>query len=374
MFYARPARVAYYSDSANDSSFRYRCYAMADTLNEPTSVSASWFHGADGPVLEEVFVDSSVVVIHRSHYSADLDHLIGLARRHGVPVLFDCDDLMFEPELLPLVMSTLAQPMAGAPDVVWNTWFPLFARLRSTALLCDGFIGSTAQLDAEAETSLGLPGRVVPNFLTRDQLEYSDDLVRARAATGFARDGRFTIGYFSGTPTHVKDIALTSGALRELLAKRRDVKVRLVGYMTAEQAGLGGFERQVEELGYTDYVNLQRLIAETELTIAPLQDNRFTRCKSELKWFDPAAVAVPTLVSPTASMTAAVRDGVGAIVVPPGGGGGALADGIGNYQDNGRRIGEAARAAVAARQEPTRLARTILDGLGLDADVEPASD
>ena len=56
-------------------------------------------------------------------------------------------------------------------------------------------------------------------------------------------------------------------------------------------------------------MNLQRLIAEVEINIAPLQDNLFTNCKSELKYFEAAITGTITVASPTYTFSRAIVDG-----------------------------------------------------------------
>jgi len=48
-----------------------------------------------------------------------------------------------------------------------------------------------------------------------------------------------------------------------------------------------------------DFANLQREIGAVEVNLVPLQDNPFTNCKSELKWFEAAVVGTLTVASPT---------------------------------------------------------------------------
>lgn len=368
MFYRRRRKVAYYSEEPNDSSFRFRVYNMAAALNDADiDVSASWFYRSDERLLEDVFTSADVVVVHRSRYTAELDHLIGLARRKGIPVLFDCDDLVFDPTAIPLLLRSLAQQMSwdGRDLNPWDIWHSIVSRLRATAELCDGFIGSTAVLANEAATVLGRPAAVVPNFLSTEELSYSDKVVAARDVAGRLSDGRIHLGYFSGSPTHVRDLGIAAEALRKVLASRRDVVVRIAGYMSIIDAGLEGFESQVEEVPFTDYVNLHRVMAETEVNIAPLQDNRFTRCKSELKWFDAGIVAIPTLASPTTSMASAVHDGVDALLVADDDWADALIGVLDDYDGFAKAVGVQARETALSRYQPHQNVGAILSALEL---------
>ena len=55
-----------------------------------------------------------------------------------------------------------------------------------------------------------------------------------------------------------------------------------------------------------NWVALQKSIAEVDVNIAPLQENAFTNCKSELKYFEAAIVGTWTIASPTVPFAAAM--------------------------------------------------------------------
>jgi len=206
---------------------------------------------------------------------------------------------------------------------------------------------------------------VVPNFLTKEQVDYSIELVEARIASGEARDGRLHVGYFSGTPTHNRDFALVHTALRDLLDAHPEVTLRLVGYLELKGTALDQHRGRIDWVPFTDYLNLQRLIAQTEVNIAPLQDNRFTNCKSELKFFDAGAVAIPTLASPTFTARSAITDRVDGLLVGSDEGGEALEQIVSDYEGQGRALGQAAHRSVLERYRPEQQLAAILAALDL---------
>lgn len=368
MFFRGPRRVAYFADTPNDSSFRFRAYSMAKALDDADiGISSAWFYRADGRVLDEVFTEADVVVVHRSEYRPELDHLIGLARRKGIPVLFDCDDLVFDETAVPLIMTTLGQPMSHSGHGVdlWAIWYAMISRLAATARLCDGFIASTEALASQARDLLQVPAAVVPNFLTDEELDYSQAVVEARDSVGRQRDGRLHIGYFSGSPSHINDLAIAGEALRAVLRRHRNVHVRIAGYMSVRDAGLERFADRVDVVPFTDYVNLHRVIGQTEVNIAPLQNNRFTQCKSELKWFDAAVVGIPTLASRTESMVAAVEHGVDGLLLADHQWEDALEAVVTDYDGKGRRLGDTARQVVLERYRPSANVEAIVSAVGL---------
>ncbi len=346
MFRRSPVKVAYFYTSPDSSTFRYRCYTMAQTLNENfDDVSASWFHAADKHHLATVARESDVIVICRTKYTAELAQFVLIARQNGARVLFDCDDLVFDPGST----AHIVQSVDGYEtrneivlDDMWNLWFSYVGRIRASLMLTDGMIVTNPYLADRAHKTVDLPISVIPNFMSTEQADFSRELVRRRGYSGDRRDGCISLGYFSGTPTHNKDFALIGGALARLMDKNPQVRLRVVGYLELKGTVLAPFEKRIDWCAFTDYVNLQTLIAETEVNVAPLQDTRFTNCKSELKYFDAAAVAIPTLASPTYTMATAIEDNVTGMLVANDGWDAALDWIVNNYDTAGIEMGRAA--------------------------------
>jgi glycosyltransferase involved in cell wall biosynthesis len=61
---------------------------------------------------------------------------------------------------------------------------------------------------------------------------------------------------------------------------------------------------------------LQREIGQVEVNLVPLQDNVFTNCKSELKWFEAAVVGALTVAAPTYSYRHAIEHGENGWLAP----------------------------------------------------------
>lgn len=303
----RKRRVAYFYELPDTSTFRYRVYNMVQVLNElDEDVSASWFCRADYARLDVVLAQSEVLVICRARYDDQLASMVSRAKRHGCRVVFDSDDLVFDTNYAHLLACTLDQDLA-APDT-WDRWFAYIGRIAATARLCDRAIVTNDYLADRARESLGREVRVVPNFINREQLALSSAILAGKRASRYARDGRIHIGYFSGSPSHNRDFAIVADVLAKLLAEDPRLRLRIVGFLEPG-ASLGALGNRVERHDLQDFLNLQRLIGTTEINIAPLQDNAFTNCKSELKYFDAGIVGTVTIASPTFVFREAIRDG-----------------------------------------------------------------
>jgi len=340
-FFSEKVRVAYYYHKPDNSTFRYRCFNTARAINKHVpGVSASWFSSSDDDhYLEWVAKHATVVVVCRSLYTSKIAWFIQQCHRWGKTVLFDCDDYVFDPGMVPVIAETLNQTTVRNRDGMWTTWFGWVGRYRATLDLCDGVIVTNEFFAARAAEILTKPVYIVPNFMGDEQVEYSVSLVRAKRESGYKRDGYFHIGYFSGSPSHDRDFALVAEALREILQTHPQTRLRIVGYLDLESTCLAGLADRVEVLPLVNYMELQRLIAQTELNIAPLQENIFTNCKSELKYFDAGIVEVPTIASPTFTMSKAITSGTNGVICATGDWLPTMMEFVDNYETVGRSIG-----------------------------------
>lgn len=300
-------RIAYFYERPDNSTFRYRIHNMIEVIEAKwPEASAEYFALADGAYLDKVADAADVVVICRARYSDGLNRFVRRAKRRGIPVIFDVDDLVFDTRYVHLIMHTLDQ--TGTSEQDWDFWFAYIGRIGATLRLCDRAITTNAHLAERIADFAGIETAIIPNFMNASQLDYSRAVQAAKQQSGFMRDASLHIGYFSGSPTHAKDFALTETALAKILHRYPQTRVRMVGYL--EPAGpLLAYQDRIDREPFHDYVNLQRLIGATEINIAPLQDNLFTNCKSELKYFEAAIVGTATIASPTYTFLRAIRPG-----------------------------------------------------------------
>lgn len=300
-------RVAYYYENPDNSTFRYRVYNMIQVLQESRNGnSAAYFTHQELDDLDRVIDVADVLVVCRSRYNHKLNHAITKARNKGKPVFFDVDDLVFDPAYAHLVLNTLDQD-PNHPDV-WDTWFAYMGRLGGTLSLCDRVITTNDHLAAKIQARFEKPIGIIPNFLNREQLEISRKVYQEKVARGFARDDQIHLGYFSGTPTHNKDFDIVSDALVRLLETDPRIVLRVVGFLDLK-GPLQKYGSRTERYPLQDFENLQRLIGQVEVNLIPLQDNVFTKCKSELKYFEAGIVGTVSIASPIYTLAKAIRDG-----------------------------------------------------------------
>ena len=300
-------RVAYYYEKPDSSTFRYRVYNMIQAISEsPINISSSYFWGNELEKHDEIISNTDVIVICRARYTAQLSKFISIARNKGKLIFFDIDDFIFNPSFTHLVVDTLNYDLNN--PITSDFWFSFIAQEYATLNLCDYVITTNSFIAEQIIKLTGKKAYIVPNFLNREQYELSIKIIESKKNNGFLRNNKFHLGYFSGSPTHTKDLGVAFDAIIELLTKYKNLNLRIVGYMGLHKP-FKQFPSQIERYPMQDYLNLQRIIGDVELNLIPLQDNIFTNCKSELKFFEAGITGTVSIASPIFSYANSIVDG-----------------------------------------------------------------
>ena len=147
----------------------------------------------------------------------------------------------------------------------------------------------------------------------------------------------------------MRDFTVAAPALARLLAGTRTSSIRIAGFLD-DVGPLEDFRDRIEFVPFMHYMDLQRSIAEVEVSIAPLRHNGFNVCKSDLKFFEAAVVGTWTIASHTPSLDAAIDDGTTGRLARDHEWDGALAEAV----DLARRTDDYAEKMTAAAEHAHR--------------------
>ncbi|QTN98408.1 glycosyltransferase [Brucella sp. 458] len=363
MLAGRKRRIAYFYEHPDASTFRYRVLNPVLTLkaNQDIDTSAAWFDLRDIKQDMDFLNYADVLIICRARYSAAVSGLIERARSKSIPVLFDCDDLVFDPDRLHLLVDSLNQDQSN--NELWDSWFAYVGRISATLRLCDGIITTNQYLAERALEFLPkLRTAIMPNYLNPLQQEYSKKLFKEKSDSNWCRNEKIHIGYFSGSPTHIRDFGIALPAIQRLMDSDPRVTLRVVGF-GAFNDEFARFGSRVEYFPLQDFISLQRVIAEVEINIAPLQENQFTNCKSELKFFEAAICGTLTLASPTFAFKNSIQHGITGFLVPSYGWDDALKAAIALVENKSSyaAIANTAASAVIEKYGWNRASENIID-------------
>lgn len=249
-------------------------------LNHPVNANALTVSSG------ETYAKADVIVVDRTWFPGvspvAAEELMRRARRDGTRVLYSIDDnlLDLKPEGFNRWPFTTEELMA----------------VRYFAREADGIIVTTNLLK-ERLSRLNTNIFVVPNAL--DERLWGGESRPERPVVG----RRKVIGYM-GTHTHDADLMMILPALRATLREHAgQVELQLVGGV-ADRAvieAFGGLPVSVLDVGgNVEYPAFARWMTENvkwDLAIAPLEENAFTRCKSDIKFLDYSILGIPGVYS-----------------------------------------------------------------------------
>ena len=306
--YARPTpppvrpehRSVAFIVGADGAIARYRVHHASEALALRWGRTPVVTHYLD-PDLADATAGADVVVLQRVPATARILDLISAWRDAGVLVVFDTDDLIFDPDLaaeLPAVTSMTATERAHYLDGV--------RRYRTTLEACDGAIVSTVEIADHSRSLTGLPAIVVPNALGLIELRLAEQARRRRPSR---RSSGVTIAYLSGSDSHQPDLDMVSGPIATILDRHPHVEFVIVGPVEPGPE-LVRFGDRVSSVGFQPWTTLPTLLADISINVVPLVlPSQFNNAKSAVKWLEASAMGVATVASASAPFVEVIDDG-----------------------------------------------------------------
>jgi len=303
------------------------------------------------PALADAVDEADVLYVYRVPASPEMLAIIDRAKQRGIPVLFDVDDLIFDPQIARQIPALNALPR----DVV-EEYLNGVERYRTTLEASDGYVGSTRVLVEHARALTGLPAAKFDNGV---------GLLLARASDRACRVPRtgkgVRLGYFSGTITHDLDWAAIEPAVIEVMDRHPGVELVLGGLITPGP-DLDRFAARIQRAPLVPWLKLPALLRSVDVNLAPLQLGPvFNEAKSAIKWLEAGLVATPTIASATEPFRDAIDHAVSGMLATDHD---SWVEAIERLVDDDRlrsSMGERARRAALLRWSPHLQGRRFLE-------------
>jgi glycosyltransferase involved in cell wall biosynthesis len=328
---------------------RYRCFHQQEQLAIQGIESA--FREYDDPSLVVDLLNYDLFLLHRVPYTPLIAAVIDVARLRGKPVVFETDDLLFDPTLYDRIgfIDTLSAEEARA-------YRAELRRMTETFQRCDCVLTTTQFLANEAQQR-GKPAYVNRNAPSQEMVRISEEAFAARQERSTEQDQRpVTIGFFSGTGSHNRDFQTIAGPLIQVMEAYPQVLLHISGHLELGPE-FAPFQSRIRRAPYVSWRELPHIIARVDVNLAPLEpENPFCRAKSEIKFVEAALVGVPTIASRVDAYEFAITDGEnGRLAVSTDEWAGALQELV-EHPEKRAALGSAARQAVYARYLPEQRA------------------
>ena len=220
------------------------------------------------------FANADVVVVQRLNDQTNWRAITEMGK-HGLKIVYDLDDNMW-----------------NIPK--YNPAYNVFVDkegFRRCAIETNVVTVSTPQLKKVAEENInfrGLEFAVIPNAM---------DTRIFRPLPALEPDpDRPVLLAWAGTATHSMDLLQVFRELPALLRKEPKMHLAVTGMRVPE---LEAFD-QFHQIDFVPVSQYPAALASWrfDIMLAPLEDNPFNRCKSNIKILEAAAMGVPILVSP----------------------------------------------------------------------------
>ena len=277
---------------------RYRIYNLRKTL--PDYVQTRFEIIENGVFNDTCCIEwADIVVLLRTDWTPKVDCLIHIAKRAGVPVVFDIDDILFLQDYVDKFCTILQGDFEKNKEIYKNKFYKYGQTFQSADFATTSTVFITDKMKENGKKAF-----VIHNGLSSKQIAISESLNKDTE-----KKIRY-IGYLSGTYTHNQDFLVALPALEKILEEYEDVCLRIVGYLDMSLLK-PSMALKTETLTFIKWDKLLKVCAENFVNIAPLDiSNPFCHAKSELKYFEAAIVGVPTVASSTDTFKRCITHGV----------------------------------------------------------------
>lgn len=239
--------------------------------------------------------------LHRPNLTLiEAEKMISMAKERGLPLIHTIDDNLLDLNTDPGIWHFPSQEQRNV--------------LRLLIRRAQGVIVSTEKL-AERIARINTRVEVVPNQI--------DERLFTRRPAAVEKPGEKVVIGYMGTPTHLDDLLMILQPLRRFLARFKDrVVFEVVGVADAhflKEMFPGLPVRQLpvprQKAPYPEFARWMDANVKWDFAIAPLSDNEFTSCKSDLKILDYGILGIPGIFSNVTSYRDTVKHGDNGLLI-----------------------------------------------------------
>ena len=296
---SKPGDILFVAGGAMGDSTLYRVHYQAEEL---------FLHGfkcsvvtQDNPWLSGYAGDFKIFIFHRVLHTPAVAKLVEEIKKQDKEIIFETDDLVYDPKYIQQVdyfkdMNALEKKLYenGVGGEILNDPY-----VRVCTTTTSYLAGKLKEHNKKVFVSV--------NKLSNKDLETAEKI----SSEEIKKNGdKIKIGYFSGTLSHNKDFATVTDALMQVMEKYPQVYLFLAGPLDIENK-LNKYKDRVGQFPRVSRDKYFKNVVSIDINLAPLEmGDPFCESKSELKFFEPGILRVPTVAVANQTFSEAIIDGV----------------------------------------------------------------
>ncbi|QNI95400.1 putative alpha-glycosyltransferase/ family 4 [Synechococcus sp. A15-127] len=248
----------------------------------------------------EALLWADALIVCRLPATASVLGAMAAASHAGIPSWYDLDDLVVDPDHGIPPLASYGGTITPLQHRLLQLDVPLFA---AAMRACDGAIVSTGSLaDRWRQLNPGQPVLQLANLIPPD-LQAAQRLPRRSP-----RSPRLVVA--SGTSAHKQIwIEVLAPALAKLLCRHPQLQLDLLGELQLPLVLLP-FAERIRCHPFSDYATYVQRLGVADIGLAALEPGLHTDAKSAIRWMEFSLCGLASVLSPTATFTELLEDGV----------------------------------------------------------------
>lgn len=269
-----------------------RCVQPAEYLTElgyKTSVDTI-YHSVPKP--------QEIDWLHRASMDRYTKQFVNHARMLGNPIIYDTDDLIF------------SEDGASYLTEIGNERYRFrFEAYRKAMQACDAVTVSTLFL-AERVRKFHPRVYLLRNALSGQYMDWAEQIVQYRSVHSRPE---ITLAFLYGSTSNARNFQLIEKPLMRLMDEFNNCRLLLVGNIEFSDQ-FYGFGRRFECHSFMPYDSYAQLFKQIDILMVPLVNESVYQAKSELKYLEAGACAVPVVASPVGVFPEVIQSGVNGLL------------------------------------------------------------
>lgn len=298
-FFVKNGDILYITQGVGDSA-RYRTYHQAEELRVH-GIKASVTNQSN-PLLFNLVKKFKIFIFHRTFVNEKLADFIQAIKKNQGEMLFETDDLVYDPSFLHLM--DYYKKMSPAEKKIYENGV-------GAEIINDSEVKYAVTSTTFLAKKLEEKGKEVflsNNKLSSEDLKWAEDIIKEPKEREDLEEIR--MGYFSGTLSHNKDFAIISEAVTKLLEKYPNLVLYVAGPLDLAKKLLP-FKNRIKNFPFVPRKQYFENLYKVDINLSPLEPNNpFCEAKSEIRFSEPGIVKVPTVAVRNQTFSEAITDGL----------------------------------------------------------------